>query len=264
MTTMTTDLTRMEATRLEELEATIERGLETFIEVGRALLEIREARLYRETHRTFEDYCRERWAMSKSYAHRQIQAAEIAAVVPIGTESQARELAPLKKDEAKVVQAFQAAKAEAEEHGVKLTAEHVRYAVRKIGRDKAQQACEPRMKPAPMSWGDWRPPTPRKILPLREIPAALAAYDRARAASDEIRLVLGPWTADGRLPDHRRVPESSTIAAWRAELANGNGSRAPSVRSIIASIERLRASLPTDSPDRAALKKALEALGEVT
>jgi hypothetical protein len=36
------------------------------------------------------------------------------------------------------------------------------------------------------------------------------------------------------------------------------------VRKIIASIEKLRASLPADSPDRAALMKALEALGEVT
>lgn len=34
-------------TRLEELEATIERGLTTFVEVGLALLEIRDSRLYR-------------------------------------------------------------------------------------------------------------------------------------------------------------------------------------------------------------------------
>ena len=34
------------AERLRQLEGVIERGLETFIEVGRALLEIRDSRLY--------------------------------------------------------------------------------------------------------------------------------------------------------------------------------------------------------------------------
>jgi hypothetical protein len=31
---------------------------------GTALLEVRDRRLYRETHATFEDYCRERWRFS--------------------------------------------------------------------------------------------------------------------------------------------------------------------------------------------------------
>jgi len=95
-----TALAVAESTRLAELEHVIERGLRTFVEVGQALLEIRDSRLYREDHETFDDYCRERWQMSKSHANRQIQAAEVArAVTPIGvipaTESQARELAPL-------------------------------------------------------------------------------------------------------------------------------------------------------------------------
>jgi hypothetical protein len=58
--------------------------------------------------------------------------------------------------------------------------------------------------------------------------------------------VLGPWTADGELPEHRRVPESATVTAWRHQLANGNGSAPPDVRKIIASIKRLRASLPAE------------------
>ena len=56
--------------RLPELEAVIERGLATFIEVGKALMEIQDGRLYRETHATFEDYCRQRWEMSRVHAHR--------------------------------------------------------------------------------------------------------------------------------------------------------------------------------------------------
>ncbi len=76
----------------------IERGLATFLEVGSALLTIRESRLYRGTHSTFEDYCQERWGMSRCHANRQIQAAEVVGSLgPIGpkpaNEAQARELA---------------------------------------------------------------------------------------------------------------------------------------------------------------------------
>ena len=59
-------------------------------------------RLYRDTHPTFEDYCRERWGMSRRYANRQIEAAGVAeTLTPIGAipnEAQARELAPLKNE----------------------------------------------------------------------------------------------------------------------------------------------------------------------
>src|SRR5215467_1413999 len=45
---------------------------------------------------TFEDYCRERWKMSRIHAHRMIEASEVAGnLLPVGnvpkTESQARE-----------------------------------------------------------------------------------------------------------------------------------------------------------------------------
>ena len=46
----------MECKRLQFLEAIIERGQQTFIEVGNALMEIRESRLYLENYPTFEDY----------------------------------------------------------------------------------------------------------------------------------------------------------------------------------------------------------------
>ena len=53
-------LTLTEQERLQCLERIIERGLQTFYEVGTALLEIRDASLYRQTHPTFEAYCRQR------------------------------------------------------------------------------------------------------------------------------------------------------------------------------------------------------------
>ena len=84
---------------LAHYEAIIERGLATFVEVGKAVLRIRDERLYRETHKTFEAYCRERWGFEEAHAYRHIQAAEVAAIVsPMGeipNEAIARELVPL-------------------------------------------------------------------------------------------------------------------------------------------------------------------------
>jgi hypothetical protein len=75
------ELTAPERQRLAELEAVIERGLDTFAEVGRALLEIRDARLYRETHATFEAYLRERWGMSRQRGYQLMDAARVSTIV---------------------------------------------------------------------------------------------------------------------------------------------------------------------------------------
>jgi DNA N-6-adenine-methyltransferase (Dam) len=66
-------------------------------------MEIRDSRLYRESYDNFQNYCRERWQMSRFYAYRLMDAAEVSdALLPIGnipsTESEARELAPTLKD----------------------------------------------------------------------------------------------------------------------------------------------------------------------
>ena|SRR5690348_14940338 len=113
------------------LEDTIERGLRSFVEVGEALAEIRDDRLYRETQAAFDDYCRERWGFSKSHANRQIEAAEVVDVLtPIGVkptnEAQVRELAALKGEPELVSQVWVEV---VEEHSGKPTAKHVREAV---------------------------------------------------------------------------------------------------------------------------------------
>jgi hypothetical protein len=84
--------------RLSELEIVIEGGLQTFVDVGLALGEIRDSRLYRETHATFEDYCLERWKFTGRRGRQLIAAAEIGTVVPVENEAQARELVPLLRD----------------------------------------------------------------------------------------------------------------------------------------------------------------------
>ena len=97
-------LTPRDAKKLAECEATIDRGLGAFVEIGDALGRIRDEGLYRATYTTFGDYCRERWDMDRSYAHRVIDAAKIAAeMLPIGNvpnEAVARRLAGLGSDPA--------------------------------------------------------------------------------------------------------------------------------------------------------------------
>ena len=97
-------LTVPELSRRAELETTIERGLQTFVDVGLALMEIRDARLYRADYGTFEEYCRERWGWTRRHTNRLIASAEVVDNLgPIGpilpsTESQARPLAALPPD----------------------------------------------------------------------------------------------------------------------------------------------------------------------
>lgn len=72
-----TGLAPAERRELEDLEGVIERGLETFVEVGNALLVIREKELFRGTHKAFEGYCRERWNFTGRRANQLIEAAGV-------------------------------------------------------------------------------------------------------------------------------------------------------------------------------------------
>ena len=93
-------LTVQEETRKAQLEATIERGMQTFVEVGLALMEIRDGRLYRAEFGTFEEYCNQRWGWTRMRASQLIAAASVVQNVNNclqnpATESQARPLAAL-------------------------------------------------------------------------------------------------------------------------------------------------------------------------
>jgi hypothetical protein len=118
---------------LADCEAVIDRGLRAFVEVGVALRRILDDGLYRDSHATFEDYCRERWNIDRTYAHRIIGASDVVSVLPIGnrpaTESQARELIPLRDDPHAVREAWDAAQRAAEADERRLTAKDVRAVV---------------------------------------------------------------------------------------------------------------------------------------
>jgi len=96
-------LSLQEEEDLFHYENIIEKGLETFFEVGKVLTEIRDKKLYRKDYSTFEDYCIKRWGFQRRKAYRLIEAAAVLKNVSHGTqiiflpqnERQARELARL-------------------------------------------------------------------------------------------------------------------------------------------------------------------------
>ena len=94
-------ITLQESGDLVRLEKTIAQGLQTFVEVGEALTEIRDRRLYRIEHATFADYCKVKWQMSDRRARQLMGASEVVAVIAKSgtivpkTESQARPLIKL-------------------------------------------------------------------------------------------------------------------------------------------------------------------------
>lgn len=68
------ELTPEEQRERLHLERRVERA---FYESGKALMELRDRRLYRSTHSTFEDYCRERFGYSRRQPYLLMDAATI-------------------------------------------------------------------------------------------------------------------------------------------------------------------------------------------
>ena len=66
------DLSVAQESRLKSLEQVIETGLAALTSVGDALADIRDGRMYRATHSTFEAYCKDRWQIGRSQAYRMI------------------------------------------------------------------------------------------------------------------------------------------------------------------------------------------------
>lgn len=147
-------LSPVEHDRLIELEVIIRDNLKAWYAVGMALIEIRDARLYRNDEgRTWEGYCREIFDMSYQHADRQIAAAKVVEnLTPIGVtenggfnwellpanEAQARELARLEPEEQRQVWT----KLIAVDDKPKITAKAVKGAVKELKGGKAKGLAE--------------------------------------------------------------------------------------------------------------------------
>ncbi len=145
------DLTSKEQLSLARNEHVIETGLFYFFEVGSALLAIRDSKLYRGTHATFEAYCSDMWGMSKPRAYQLIDAAKVkdnllsTSVDLPATESQTRPLCSLPPDQ----QASAWQKAVDTVPDGKVTAAHVQKVVKEMMDLALPIAPAPELTPTP-------------------------------------------------------------------------------------------------------------------
>jgi len=176
--------------RLAELEKVIAKGQKTFVEVGLALAEIRDMRLYKREYSGFAEYCREKWGWNKSYAYYMIDSAEVVKALPekvstmVDTERQVRELAKIPaEDRAGVVQAIV-------DSGKPVTAKEIRRHLPPppMQPKGAQGAARPAVPPPPPSQildaTGW--PIPTQLIPLwqraGEVQEMLSAVSRVKGA----------------------------------------------------------------------------------
>lgn len=70
VTAVAADWSESDELELQAQEAKIERGIQSVFEMGAALEVINSKKLYRKTHRRYEDYLKDRWALDRRYAYR--------------------------------------------------------------------------------------------------------------------------------------------------------------------------------------------------
>jgi hypothetical protein len=68
------ELSEDEEQERHRLESKVERA---FVEAGTALRQLRDGRLYRSTHKTFEEYCRDRFGFQRRHCYQLIEAAVV-------------------------------------------------------------------------------------------------------------------------------------------------------------------------------------------
>jgi len=174
-----------ESNRLEELEKTIARGQKTFVEVGLALAEIRDLRLYKREYGSFSEYCQVKWGWSRQHAYRLIDSAPIGKCHHVVTdEATARVLAKVEPAQrAGVIQAVV-------DGGKPVTAAAIKRHLPPppTQRSGAQGTARPTVPPPPpsqivdgMGW-----PIPTQLIPLwqrtDEVQEMLTALSRVKGA----------------------------------------------------------------------------------
>jgi hypothetical protein len=75
-------LSQEERTLYLELMAVVQKNWDSWIEMAEALAKIRDLRLYREEFASFEEFCKQRFGMTRSRAYQLIQSAEILEGLP--------------------------------------------------------------------------------------------------------------------------------------------------------------------------------------
>ena len=147
-----TPLTSAEEDSLRTCEQVIDQGMETFVEVGRALETIRRDKLYRTSHTTFDSYMLERFGMDRfrgyeltrrSTVYDQLsEALEHTSLQPPLVASQLDVLGTLEPQTRVAV--FREAAEDAQHSGHKLTAKAIsRAAARSVAQESDQALDQP-------------------------------------------------------------------------------------------------------------------------
>ena len=184
------EMTAPERDALMNAEAVIARGLKTFVRVGEALASVRDSRLYRETYGTFEDYCRERWGISRRRADQYIRGAEVVAEIealenhgsqapaPPRSERQARELG--KAPEGERAEAWEAAQERAD------SPQPPARVVKEVVEERAQKAAPVEPEPVVIEIDRDSYATPEWVLDLaRQVSGALEVDPASNASAQE-------------------------------------------------------------------------------
>ena len=119
------ELKTNEKQELQKHETTIKKGLNTFVEVGQALLEIRENKLYRIEYKSFEEYCQDKWHFTRMRVSQLINASLTIKNVNPGLQmpKNEKEVRPLTSLEPEVQNAVW--QETVEKHGENITAKKV-------------------------------------------------------------------------------------------------------------------------------------------
>lgn len=139
-----------EEQRFARCEEILKQQLGAVFQAGLALLTIREEKLYRGTHSTFESYCRDRWGVGRSYVWRIIGAAERVRLLPADLPKPANEfqIRPFLKLDLKIFPTAWEQTVKRAKHG-KITAEIIRSVVIELSPKTTRQLCSS-LSPEPL------------------------------------------------------------------------------------------------------------------
>jgi hypothetical protein len=195
-------LTPEEIAALDQAETVIERGMAAFVDVGLALAQIRDRRLYRQSHPSFDAWCVEKLDMVRRHADRVIQAAHVVELLGEGggptprTESVARELTTLREHPDRLRAAWRDA---LEHHGPRPTAEQTRTHVEQHNPTPKKPTAQKAPKApaaAPTSTTTAAPGAGAAAPASPGVDADSAADDAARAAGEGRSVALNATPAD--------------------------------------------------------------------
>jgi hypothetical protein len=145
-------LTVSEKGELRKLETTIEKGMQSFFEVGSALMKIRDSRLYRDQWKTFEAYCEDRFDLSRRRAYQLIESVKTVERVDLctsGTQKSVSDIIPTERAARAIAQVPEQELQEVldevvEQHkttGEPVTAKTIKEAAKKVA-DKKPEATK--------------------------------------------------------------------------------------------------------------------------